>query len=281
MRPPAFRGKIKMTSDKDFSANVERFSGFAETYDSYRPALPAAIVDLLTQIAGVETASLVVDLGCGTGLSTRIWAVRARRVIGVEPSTDMRQQARRQTAATNVEYREGFSHETHLADRCADIVTASQSLHWMEPKPTFREIGRILRDGGVFAAIDCNWPPTTACWEVDQAYSQLMRRIKEIEQKKRLRSSLRQWDKSEHLARIKACGQFRYTKEAALHSVETGNAARYVGLVRSMGSAENLLKNGVSEQEMGLSAFADLANSRLGDKPQKWYFTYRLRIGIR
>lgn len=29
----------------------------------------------------------------------------------------------------------------------------------MPPERTFAEIARVLRAGGVFAALDCDWPP--------------------------------------------------------------------------------------------------------------------------
>jgi SAM-dependent methyltransferase len=42
------------------------------------------------------------------------------------------------------------------------LVTCSQSLHWMEPEPTFAEVARILRRGGVFAAYDYDWPTSSS-----------------------------------------------------------------------------------------------------------------------
>src|SRR5438045_9590212 len=112
-------------------ANVERFMGFAETYDAYRPTIPSIIMDILTQLARVSRPRLVVDLGSGTGLSTRIWAERADEVIGIEPSDDMRRQAEaRSGSLANVRYQHGLSTATSLPGGCADIVTASQSLHW-------------------------------------------------------------------------------------------------------------------------------------------------------
>ncbi|MDX6489501.1 MAG: hypothetical protein QOK13_2116, partial [Gaiellaceae bacterium] len=121
--------------------------GFASHYDRYRPKPPAALFETLLQLARTERPALVVDLGAGTGLSTRPWASRAERVVGVEPNGSMRDAAEGLTPERNVEFVLGFSHETGLADACADIVTASQSLHWMEPAPTFREVGRILQPG--------------------------------------------------------------------------------------------------------------------------------------
>ena len=75
------------------SANVERFMGFAERYDAFRPRPPAIICAVLTQLAQVPRPALVVDLGSGTGLSTLLWAGHAGAVIGIEPSDDMRRYA--------------------------------------------------------------------------------------------------------------------------------------------------------------------------------------------
>src|SRR6516225_9777327 len=95
------------------AANVERFMGFADTYAKYRPTMPTVILDILTQLAHAPRPGLVVDIGSGTGLSTYIWADRAEKVIGVEPSDDMRRQAEAQSRDfPNVSFREGLSSAT-------------------------------------------------------------------------------------------------------------------------------------------------------------------------
>src|SRR5829696_9079999 len=129
-----------MLQESDFASNIERFTGFAKLYDSYRPLPPPVLLDLLTQLANVPTPYLVVDLGCGTGLSARFWSSRAQRVIGIEPSEDMRHEAAIQNVSQNVSFEKGLSHQTGLPNNCADIVTCSQSLHWMDPLPTFKEV---------------------------------------------------------------------------------------------------------------------------------------------
>ncbi len=50
----------------------------------------------------------------------------------------------------------------------------------MEPVSTLAEISRILTLGGVFATVDCDWPPLSD-WRVDQAYEELFERIYDIE----------------------------------------------------------------------------------------------------
>lgn len=269
-----------MTDALDFSANIQLFTGFASDYDRYRPAPPAVLADLLCALAKTSRPRLVVDLGSGTGLSTRYWAGRADQVVGIEPTVDMRREAEARTRAANISYREGFSHSTGLPDVCAQIVTCSQALHWMEPQSTFEEVRRILEPGGVFAAFDYDWPPTTSSWQADAAYEACERRIRQVEDMLPDPLALLRWQKHEHLARMRQSGCFRYTREIVLHHTEPGNAERLVGLLLSQGNVMTLYKKGFSEADLGIDEFRRQAQQALGDTPTTWYFSSRLRIGI-
>lgn len=264
----------------DFSGNVERFSGFAEQYDKHRPAPPAILATVLALLAKASYPKLVVDLGSGTGLSTRYWADKAEQVIGIEPTLDMRRQAEAQTEARNVFYQEGYSHQTNLPDRCAQIVTCSQSLHWMEPQSTFEEARRILVPGGVFAAFDYDWPPTTSDWKADQAYQECIGIIAEADQDFQDKKPLQRWEKEGHLARMANSGCFRYTKEIVVHHTEQGNAERLIGLLLSQGSVMTLLKNGTSENRLGIDVLRRKVSEALGNERQIWYWSSRIRYGI-
>ena len=264
----------------DFTGNLERFTGFADGYDQHRPQPPAKLAAVLTQLAQTPRPALVVDLGSGTGLSTRYWADQAEKVIGVEPTRDMRQQAEAQTAAPNVSYREGFSHQTGLPAQSAQIVTCSQALHWMEPQGTFEEAARILQPGGVFAAFDYDWPPTTGSWEADLAFETCINRVHVLEKRHPPDHPVQRWTKDEHLERMQASGCFRYTKEIALHHTDSGHAARFIGLLMSQGSVMTLLKRGLSEEVIGLDTFRFTVQRTLGDAPRPWFWSSRVRLGI-
>jgi len=264
----------------DFAPTVKRFSGFADLYDRYRPAPPPALADVLCLLAGVERPTLVVDLGCGTGLSTRAWAGRAAQVIGVDPSADMLRQAQAATAEPSVTYRTGFGHATGLPAGCADVVTCSQSFHWMEPETTLAEVARVLRPGGVFAACDHDFWPVMASWEAELALGEWGRRIRDLEENRQVSADVPRWEKSGHLARIEASGRFRYTREILLHHAEMGNAERLVGLALSQGAVQTFIKAGLSEAELGLDQLRDDAARLLGDAPRPWYWGMRVRVGI-
>jgi len=273
-----------MTFDpNNYDGNVARFSGFADLYDRHRAAPPDILAELLTRLTGVPKPDLVVDIGSGTGLSTRYWCGRSRRVIGIEPTADMRVQAE---AAENdidrikIQYIDGFSYRTGLPDGCADIVTCAQSLHWMEPHSTFQEVQRILKTGGVFAACDYDWPPTTGSWEAELAYEACIRRALELEKERGTASTVQRWDKPGHLGRMAESGCFRYAKEIAVHHTDTGNAERLVGLALSQGMVMSLLKQGGTEEEIGLDELRLTANRTLGSQPQPWVWTSRVRFAI-
>jgi ubiquinone/menaquinone biosynthesis C-methylase UbiE len=262
-------------------ANVDRFKGFAAQYDAHRPQPPIILVDVLCQLARTNYPALVVDLGSGTGLSTTIWANRADGVIGIEPSDDMRREAEKRAAGLmDVEFRAGLSTATGLPDSCADIITCSQSLHWMEPTGTFAEVSRLLNPGGVFAAFDCDWPPTLD-WEAEQAYNDCMAQVSQLEKEHQVAPAVHAWDKSQHLTRLKDSGHFRFVKEILMHHIEQGNADRLVGLALSQGSTAALLKHGFTEAEIGIASLREKAQRLIGSELRPWYFCYRVRVAIK
>lgn len=257
------------------------WSGKAGDYDRVRPTPPPALLDLLTQVIRVPRPALVVDLGSGTGLSTLIWAERAARVIGIEPNADMRREAVGKVAGhpsvAHIEYRDGLAHQTGLPDGCADIVTAAQSFHWMEPTATLAEIARILRPGGLFAAYDYDAPPTVT-WEIDRLALQMMSYMVARVQERGLPQGVQIWPGNKSLDPLRACGHFRFTREVLMHHVERGDAARYLAMMQTS-AFSNQSRSADEEAEGG--RFSSAVALILGSEPIPWYVSYRIRIGVK
>lgn len=274
-----------MSSSDQQRTTIGIWDGVAASYDAYRPRTPSALLDLLPQLAGVARPRLVVDLGSGTGLSTYAWAERADAVIGVEPNDDMRRQAERKGAGqgdlAHIAFRAGLSHATGLPDACADIVTASQALHWMDPQPTFAEVVRILRPGGIFAAYDYDWPPLITP-AADLLYDAFMQILDPIYAGLPTSVGLGQGHaKDEHLTRMQQSGVFRWTREVALHSEEHGDAERFIGLMLSNAGATLLQRGLVTSEQLELDDFRRRARAILDDQPRRWYFSYHVRLGVK
>ena len=259
----------------------EVWTGKASSYDRVRPAPPPALLDLLTQLIDTPRPALVVDVGSGTGLSTVIWGERAERVIGIDPNADMRREAAHKVEnhpyASHIEYREGVADQTGLPDGCADIVTAAQSFHWMEPAATLTEITRILRPGGLFAAYDYDSPPAIH-WELDQLAQEISMRMVRLIQERELAHTLKIWPKNKSLDPLRESGHFRFTREVLLHHIEQGDGARFLEMMRSSALSNQFQ---FSEQETGFDRLRQAVLQYIGSEPIPWYFSYRVRIGVK
>jgi ubiquinone/menaquinone biosynthesis C-methylase UbiE len=261
------------------SSNI--WTGKASDYDRVRPTPPPALLDLLTQLITTPNPTLVVDLGSGTGLSTAIWGERAERVIGIEPNADMRHEAECKIEgrynADHIEYRERYAHQTGLPDGCADIVTAAQSFHWMEPTATLFEIARILRPGGLFAAYDYDSPPAIH-WELDRLAQEVTLRIVGMIRERGLTQSLAIWPKNKSLDPLRESNHFRFIREMLMHHIEQGDATRYLEATQSSAFNGHFP---FTEQEIGFDRLRQAAFQYIGSTPIPWFVSYRVRIGIK
>lgn len=259
--------------------NATRFLGFAKLYECSRPSLPEQacrfILDYLR-----KKPTLIVDLGCGTGLSTHIWKDKCDRIIGIEPSEDMLSIAKEKQTDT-VTFKQAYSDNTGLPDEIADIVICSQSFHWMNPVDTLTEVNRILKRDGIFATVDCDWPPVCH-WQAEAAYSVLLNKVRMIEvENPSIQKTFQRWDKEKHLSNIKESGYFRYAREIVFSNQESCNAERFIGIALSQGGLQTILKNQPELIEKDILHFQNVIRHRLGNREFEITFCYRMRIGIK
>lgn len=265
----------------DVTKNAERFTGYANVYHMARPRCPQYVVECLVNYLG-RFPQMVVDLGCGTGLSTRLWGTAAAEVIGVEPSLDMLSYAQEHSSAKqNISFVHAFAHETGLLQECADIVTCSQSFHWMDPEGTLQEVNRILKPGGIFASYDCDWPPVCDR-RAEEAYGDLQRRIDELASATRdYENSFLRWEKSEHLTRIQESGYFGYAREIVFSNTEECDARRFINLALSQGDLQTMLRLEPQIVKLCVSRFEKKVQEIFKDEIFRMDFSYRMRIGIK
>jgi ubiquinone/menaquinone biosynthesis C-methylase UbiE len=134
------------------------FTGLAGDYARFRPGYAPQVGTAILSYVGRELAGIdAVDIGAGTGIWTRSLAARGlRSVLAVEPNDDMRAQGIERSRDTNIVWRKGSAEATGLPDFSADLVSMASSLHWADFDQACDEFHRILRPGGVFAAL---WNP--------------------------------------------------------------------------------------------------------------------------
>ncbi len=259
--------------------NADRFSGFAGLYENVRPSLPDIACNILMDYLG-KKPSTVVDLGCGTGLSTVVWENKSEKVIGIDPNGDMLAEAENK-GNSSISFIKAFSDDTTLPNLTADIVVCSQSFHWMEPHSTLTEVNRILKPNGIFAAVDCDWPPVCD-WRAEKEYMAFMAKTHQIQHTNaEMRSSFRRWDKNEHLSNIKNSGYFRYSREIVFLNQENCNAERFSNMAFSQSAVQKILKTRPSLIKEEMTEFRKRIKAIFNDRSFNIGFCYRMRIGVK
>lgn len=267
------------TAENTLQKNADRFKGFADVYDSARPKMPTYPVKIIKRYLG-RTPETVVDLGCGTGLSTLVWRGNCKNAIGVEPSGDMLFEAQKK-AGGELSFVKAFSDNTTLESNIADVVVCSQSFHWMEPVSTLNEVSRILKDGGVFATVDCDWPPVCVP-KAEKAYMELYKKVKRLEKElPDVNKSFVRYPKDKHLENIKNSGHFYYCRELLFSNSEEFDANRFIGVILSQGSLQTVLRLHPELIFDDIEKFKKEVFDIFGGAHFEADFCYRMRIGVK
>jgi SAM-dependent methyltransferase len=128
-----------------------RFTGLADLYARCRLGYSESALDHIVNRCGLHSGAVLVDVGCGTGIASRLFARRGIPVLGVEPNVDMRLRAEAEPLPWGKPvpvYRAGRAEATGLSDQTADVVLAAQAFHWFDPAAALAEFHRILKPGG-------------------------------------------------------------------------------------------------------------------------------------
>ena len=134
------------------------YDGLADLYDRRRPSYPADAVRAVAALASASAASGdVLDVGCGTGIFTRLLAAAlpdAFSVIGVEPGADMRATAAaRSDAGGRTRFVAGSAEVLPAASQSTALVTAATAAHWFDRPKFYAEAARVLAPGASLALV--------------------------------------------------------------------------------------------------------------------------------
>lgn len=124
----------------------------------------------LIEAADPERPGTILDLACGSGPLTDLSDQRfgtGARIIGVDMSRHELALARERVPGEHVEFHESMAQDmAFIEDQSVDAVLCHWALTLMDPvEPVLAEVRRVLRPGGVFAAIVDGDMQSTPCYE--------------------------------------------------------------------------------------------------------------------
>jgi ubiquinone/menaquinone biosynthesis C-methylase UbiE len=134
--------------------NARRFQD-QSVVDRYhlRPTYPPEIFAILDELI-VDEPRVVLDVGCGTGNVTRPLAEYVERIDAVDLSLPMLERVRTLPGGDSPEIRwlHGRAEDVELSPPYA-LVTAGESLHWMEWDVVLPRLAHVLTPHGMLAII--------------------------------------------------------------------------------------------------------------------------------
>jgi len=139
------RSRGPVSSDRGHRPG-DYFSKQAAEYALYRPHYPPGLFAYYASLVTIR--DLAWDCATGSGQA----AVPLTDYFNGVVATDLSESQIRSAARNpHVQYAVASSGATCLADRCADLVTVAQALHWFDLDGFYAELDRVLKPGGVFA----------------------------------------------------------------------------------------------------------------------------------
>jgi SAM-dependent methyltransferase len=124
----------------------------AERYAHGRPYYHPVVVEQVRTFLGLDApVARAIDVGCGTGLSTRALAAIAQQVVGVDPSLEMVARVSRQAG---IEFAVGAAEELPVLDAGFELMTLAAVFHWLDGARFFSEARRVLKPGGWLVVYD-------------------------------------------------------------------------------------------------------------------------------
>ena len=124
---------------------THHFALRAATYDrSSSWCTDSALGDTLLELAAPRPGDRVLDVACGTGLVSRLFAGRVAEVVGVDVTEEMAEQARPHLSRLVVAPAEDLPFE----DGEFDLVVCRQGVQFMDLPAAVEEMVRVVRPGG-------------------------------------------------------------------------------------------------------------------------------------
>jgi ubiquinone/menaquinone biosynthesis C-methylase UbiE len=165
----------------DFKGKVETaYDVSAETYEDAMGSSMVSLTNLLIRNLQIPENPTVLDVGCGTGISTFELMKKVQgkgKFCGIDISPKMIYSAKARAKSlgyTNVEFRKGDAEQLDFPESSFELVISNQAFHWFPDKEkALKEMFRVLKHGGQVALTFQGW---LAFKEMLEAYAMVRNR---------------------------------------------------------------------------------------------------------
>jgi len=128
------------------------FEKISSLYDRARISYPIQLIDNIITYSRVSPNGRILDVGCGTGKATLLFAQRGYRVIGLDPGQEMVNVAKEKCSSfPKVSFEVGTFEEVKFSEASFDAIISGMAWHWVKPEGRYEKVFRTLTRGGTLA----------------------------------------------------------------------------------------------------------------------------------
>ena len=126
----------------------DNFSNQSNLYAIYRPTYPPELYSFLYN--ELNDFSNAWDCATGNGQMAVALSAKFKNVYATDISE---KQINNATKKENIIYKIEAAEKTHFANDFFDLITEAQALHWFNFELFYKEVKRVIKNDGLFAAI--------------------------------------------------------------------------------------------------------------------------------
>jgi ubiquinone/menaquinone biosynthesis C-methylase UbiE len=129
-----------------------KFGAQVAQYEKGRRNYSAEVFKYIKKLNKIKNP-LILDLGCGTGISSR-QLLTVGKVIGCDLDPIMLKAAKRHKTIKPIKYIIGKANNLPFKNSTFDIVTTFAAFHWFHDRKSISEIKRVLKPAGKFFVVN-------------------------------------------------------------------------------------------------------------------------------
>jgi len=130
----------------------ETFNQRADLYDRIRPGYPDALVDDVIALSEIPKQGRILEIGCGTGKATELFASRGYSIDCLDIGNDLAAVAATKFGEfDNVRVVVSTFEDWESNDRVYDLIIAATAFHWMDRTVAYVKSAALLKPAGALA----------------------------------------------------------------------------------------------------------------------------------